>query len=81
MRTVLTTLAIVAYAVSLAFLPFEVATVVYLAVAMWIFGERSPLRIALISVSTTAVLAFAFVYVLQTLLPGTSSIVDFLLFG
>jgi hypothetical protein len=80
-RTILTTLAIVAYAVSLAYTPFEVSTAIYLAVAMYIFGERSPLRIVLISVGTTAVLAFAFVYALQTLLPGTSSIVDFLLFG
>lgn len=80
-RTILTTAAIIAYAISLAWLPFEVSTAIYLALAMWIFGERSPLRIALASVGTTVVLAFAFVYGLQTLLPGTNSIVDFLLFG
>ncbi len=74
---VLTFAIVVVYAtVLLRLLPYEVATVFFLVAAMVANGVRSVKVIALASLGTTLVLSVIFILVLETLLPGTSSIVE-----
>lgn len=80
-RVVIITGIIGSYILILRILPFEVATALFLIVCMYAFGERNFLKIVSISVGVTAAIAFAFVYFLETLVPGNGSILDALLYG
>lgn len=78
-RTVAITLAIGVYIAVLSLLPFEVATTAFVAVAVRIFGERSIWKMLAFGVAVSLTLSLTFVLVLQTLLPGTESLVERLL--
>lgn len=64
------------YILSLDYIPFEVATWVFLVVAMWGFGSRSIGKIAVAATTFTLVIAVLFTRVLETLLPGSMSLVE-----
>lgn len=80
-RTVLVTGAIILYVVALRFLPFEVATLGFLIGAMLAFGERSLWKIVSVSVGVTLAIDVAFIYGLQSLLPGNGGLLERFLFG
>ena len=57
-------------------LPFEIATALFLALAMLANGVRGWRLIALVSLGVTATLSVIFILLLETLLPGTGSLVE-----
>ncbi|GEO16710.1 tripartite tricarboxylate transporter TctB family protein [Microvirga aerophila] len=81
LRVIAITAVIGLYILALKFLQFEVATFAFLAMCMFAFGERSIIKILVISVLVTIGISMAFVYFLETLLPGNGSIVDSILYG
>ena len=60
----------------LRFLPYEIATALFLALAMWVNSVRSWRLIAMVSLGTPLFLSLIFVLLLETLLPGTTSVVE-----
>jgi hypothetical protein len=79
LRTLAITAAIAAYIVSLSFFPFEIATVGFAMLAARIFGERSLMRGLLVGLAVALAISLTFILGLETLLPGTQSIVERLL--
>jgi Tripartite tricarboxylate transporter TctB family len=77
--TVAVTAVIVAYVIALSYAPFEIATFSFLVAAMWIFGERSWPKIIIVALAVVSVIAVIFISFLQTLLPGTESLIEKLL--
>ena len=76
LRTLAITAATAAYIVSLSFLPFEVATVGFAMLAARIFGERSLTKGLLVGLAVALAISLTFILGLETLLPGTQSIVE-----
>ena len=71
---------LVIYILSLRYLPYEPPTFVYLALGMWAFGNRSVVAILTASFIFTGLISVLFTQVLGTLIPGTYSILDLLLY-
>jgi hypothetical protein len=76
LRTLAITAAIAAYIVSLSFLAFEIATVGFAMLAARIFGERSLIKRLLVGLAVAMAISLTFILGLETLLPGTQSIVE-----
>lgn len=75
-RTLAITAAIALYVVSLSFLAFEIATVGFSMLAARIFGERSLVKGLLVGLAVAMAISLTFILGLETLLPGTQSIVE-----
>ncbi|WP_292897361.1 MULTISPECIES: tripartite tricarboxylate transporter TctB family protein [unclassified Nitratireductor] len=78
-RVALTTavpVSLAAYILLVHHIGFELATLGYLVAGMWALGERSLVRILVASLLFTAIIAFMFTQVLQTLLPGGAVLLD-----
>jgi hypothetical protein len=60
--------------VLLRWLPFEVATFLYLLIVLGALWRRDPLRVALVAAGVAVVLSLLFGKILRTLLPGTGTL-------
>lgn len=69
-RLVLVTLLLmVVYVISLYFVPYIPATIVILALMIFIYGQRSPVKLAAASVAVPIIIYLAFTYVLKFNMP------------
>lgn len=68
------------YILALGYLPYEPPTFVFLALAMWAFGNRSIFTILFASLGFTLLISVIFTQVLGTLIPGTYSLLELLLY-
>lgn len=64
-QRLITVVVLIAYAVALRHLPFFVATLALLAALFAVYGQRSPIRIAAVSVLGSAALTLLFIYALN----------------
>jgi len=72
--------ALALYVLALRWLPFEPVTFVFLCTTMLAFGERKLWKIALAATLFTVIVTVLFTQVLQTLLPGSYSLIEELLY-
>ena len=66
---VITLLLMVLYVISLYFVPYIPATVVVLALMIFIYGQRSPVKLAAASVAVPVIIYLAFTYILKFNMP------------
>lgn len=66
---IVTLLLMVIYVISLYFVPYIPATIVILALMIFIYGQRSPVKIAAASVIVPVVIYLAFTYILKFNMP------------
>jgi hypothetical protein len=78
-RTVAITIAITLYVIALSFLPFEIATTAFVMCGVRIFGARSLAFGLLLGLGFALAISLTFILGLETLLPGTESIIERLL--
>ena len=64
-----TLLLMVLYVISLYFVPYIPATVVVLALMIFIYGQRSPVKLAAASVAVPVIIYLAFTYILKFNMP------------